>query len=70
MTERSYVVGLPVVLTIREDGSLLVEVDLSEASDLHDSSVAHAGDVSDAEIDADSALIEAAIEAGRVEVVR
>lgn len=36
---RSYVIGLPVVITVYDDGTVKAEVDLSEASDLHDSSV-------------------------------
>lgn len=34
--DRTYVVGLPVVITIHPDGSVLAEVDLSEAYDIYD----------------------------------
>lgn len=34
--ERTYVVGLPVVITISAEGKVSIDVDLSEASDLDD----------------------------------
>lgn len=36
--ERTYVVGLPVVITISPEGKVSIDVDLSEASDLDDAS--------------------------------
>lgn len=36
MSERSYVIGLPVVITIDDDGKVTAEVDLSEATDIHE----------------------------------
>lgn len=35
---RTYVIGLPVVLTLHDDGSVTASVDLSEADDLWDAS--------------------------------
>lgn len=34
MSERSYVIGLPVVITIDDAGKVTAEVDLSEATDI------------------------------------
>jgi len=70
---RSYTVGLPVVISVEDDGSVSAWVDLSEASDLeHDNmpEEQRTGDeVADYDmIDADSKAIRAALEAGTVTV--
>lgn len=60
---RSYVVGLPVVITVHPDGRVTAEVDLSEASDISDALPCDEHGVAlytDAQIDADAAVIEAA----------
>lgn len=50
MSARSYVVGLPVVITVTEDGRVLVDVDLSEAGESIREEMGEAGDY-DAETD-------------------
>lgn len=69
---RSYVVGLPVVLTVQDDGRVTATVDLSEAGDLRD--VDPPGDAGTPEwyatLDADVARINAAQERGEIEVTR
>jgi len=70
---RTYVIGLPVVITVADDGTVTAEVDLSEASDLHDSSASYDERLDalpeperDAVIDADIAAVQKAVEEGRV----
>lgn len=65
---RTYVIGLPVVITVHDDGTVTAEVDLSEASDLHDSSASYdealtalSDDERDAIIDADIDRVENAV---------
>lgn len=58
---RSYVVGLPVVITVYADGSVKAEVDLSEASDIDSDHACLEQDTSDEVIDADSRTIENAV---------
>lgn len=70
---RTYVVSLPVSITIQPDGTVIAEVDLSEASDLRDASVTE-----DMEalpqgfltslLEADASIIENAVIQARVEV--
>lgn len=70
---RTYVVGLPVVLTVHSDGSVTAEVDLSEASDLDDASItedmqALPQDFLRNLMDADSKIIEDAVVQATVKV--
>lgn len=67
---RSYVIGLPVVITVHPDGRVQAEVDLSEASDLFDSSVSYPEGQDDSEdtVIADIEAIDKAVEEKRVEV--
>ena len=55
MSNRSYVVGLPVVIEVGEDGVVRVEVDLSEAGQAIREQAGEAGSFSD-DPDADPAL--------------
>lgn len=68
MASRCYVVGLPVVVTIHDDGRVTAEVDLSEASDLWDASTPDGQDTSDVTVEADAAVVEQAVADKRVEV--
>lgn len=65
---RSYVIGLPVVLTVHDDGRVTAEVDLSEASDLGDASTPE--DQPEDAADADTERITRAVDAGTVEIVK
>lgn len=65
---RSYVLGLPVVMTVHPDGRVSAEVDLSEADDLFDSSTSVCEGQPDDEdtLIADKEVIAAAVEARAV----
>lgn len=65
---RTYVVGLPVVLTVHADGRVTAEVDLSEAYDVWDSSTPEGQDDSEDVLVADSETISAAVDAKTVAV--
>lgn len=63
----TYVVGLPVVLTVHVDGTVSAEVDLSEAGDL-DSSTSAPEDQDPSTLDDDRTLIDQAVAASAVRV--
>lgn len=65
---RTYVVGLPVVLTVHDDGRVTAEVDLSEAYDVWDASTPDGQDDSEDALITDSETISAAVEARTVDV--
>lgn len=63
---RTYCIGLPVIITVEEDGTVTVEVDLSEASrerDLSESLEGREDAYSDEEVEADSRVIHTALAA-------
>lgn len=65
---RAYVVGLPVVLTVHDDGRVTAEVDLSEAYDVWDASTPEDQDDSEDVLISDSEAISAAVDAKTVTV--
>lgn len=62
MASRTYVIGLPVVVTVHDDGRVEAEVDLSEAYDVWDASTPEGQDDSEDVLTADSEAISAAVE--------
>ena len=64
MSARTYVVGLPVMVTVYDDGRCTYEVDLSEADDLWETEPDYPTSV----VDADIATVSAAIAAGTITV--
>lgn len=68
MSSRTYVIGLPVVITVYDDGTVTAEVDLSEAADLNDASIPEGQADDIGTLDRDSAAVEDAVEAKRVTV--
>lgn len=66
---RSYVIGLPVIVTVHEDGTVSAEVDLSECDDLHEATEdSESPAYTSAEVDADIATVGAAIRAKTISV--
>lgn len=65
---RTYVVGLPVVITVHPDGTVTAEVDLSEADDIFDASTPEEQDDSEEVLIADKETISDAVEQDRVTV--
>lgn len=63
MTPRTYVIGLPVVITVHDDGTVEAQVDLSEASDLDDGLTEV---VDDELLEADVKRVRTAVDAGAV----
>lgn len=61
MAQRSYVIGLPVVITVNDDGTLTAEVDLSEAADIHEDEDAYEK-YGEAQLDEDIAFVQTRIE--------
>lgn len=75
MSARTYVVGLPVVIEVTDDGRVLVTVDLSEAGDAILEQSGEAGDYSpdgpvevtlysESQVDDDGALVDDATRQG------
>jgi hypothetical protein len=63
MAERIYAIGVPVAITVGDNGSVTFDVDLTEASDLWEGRLTdeHGDPIStDADCDRDSLFVEAA----------
>lgn len=67
---RSYVIGLPVIITVNPDGSVEAGIDLSEADDLDDDSGGRPDDLTDGQLLTDMRRVREAVEANAVEVSR
>lgn len=65
---RCYVIGLPVVVTVHDDGRVTAEVDLSEAADLWEASTPDGQANDDATVGSDVTAAEKAVEAKAVVV--
>lgn len=64
---RTYIVSLPVSITIQPDGTVIAEVNLCEASDIHDDTYPEDQDRRQ-RLDRDADIIENAVIQARVEV--
>lgn len=67
---RSYVIGLPVIITVHPDGRVVAGVDLSEADDLDDFSGSQPDGLTYGQLQTDIRRVREAIDAGIVEVTR
>jgi hypothetical protein len=65
---RSYVIGLPVVVTVYPDGRVTAEVDLSEADDVWEATICEGQPDDEDTLTADKEAISLAVEEMRVEV--